>query len=331
MIRSNFLEEDKKHILNLYYKKVLSEQFNPKNGTYVVQKDQQVLQGRDLTTKNWPKIIKAGTVVFHDYKKNDGKIKVGNLSLYTRCNRDTFIYNESITDLKSGFLMTKIKETFCNGGKLKTWQQLTGTDVSQKNTGPSNNTNNSQNTQTNKTLKDIQAILIQRGFLQPGQDDNKATPETLQAIQKALSPSSAGGTNAGGANAGGTNAGGTNAGETNAAGTQPQSLDLQPGLIGFGFMNDEAQGRTMVVTKVTPLSCGITEVEFKWSKYTVYGYYKPSELNDNAVKNREIFFKRYGEGLKAEDACKQYDTDDFERAGELTFGTKPNEKPVRPQ
>ena len=105
---------------------------------------------------------------------------------------------------------------------------------------------------------------------------------------------------------------------------QEETLKLVSGLIGVVRVGDD-EGRTYVVNKVTPLNCGITEVEFKSGQRLKYGYYKPSE--DVINKNRTISFKRFGEGVKASDACKQYGTDEFEMLGDLMFGTKPNEKP----
>lgn len=103
-----------------------------------------------------------------------------------------------------------------------------------------------------------------------------------------------------------------------------QPLKLVSGLIGVVRVGDN-EGRTYVVNKVTPLNCGITEVEFKSGQRPTYGYYKISE--DVNEENRSINFKRFGEGVKAPDACEQYETDEFETLGELMFGTKPNEKP----
>ena len=183
-------------------------------------------------------------------------------------------------------------------------------------------TNESKNMLNEVDLTQLQQMLIDKGIMSPTltngktSADGKLGPLTLDALYSALTQSQ------------GTPAQGTPA-QGNPAQPQPQSLDLVPGLIGLGYLQDEMEGRTMIVNKVTPLSCGITEVEFKnVGGQQVYGYYKPSDLNDVAIKNREISFRRLGDGVKATDACKQYDTDEFGRAGNLKFGTKPNEKPV---
>jgi hypothetical protein len=184
--------------------------------------------------------------------------------------------------------------------------------------------NESKNTLNEADLKQIQQLLMQKlgpEILGPKKDDGKLGAFTLNAIYSALTQTQ-------GTQPTGTQPTGTQPTGTQPTGTQPQSLNLVPGLIGIGILQDEAEGRTMVVNKVTPLNCGITEVEFKLGQNIVYGYYKPSDLNDVAIKNREISFKRLGDGVKATDACKQYESDQFGGAGLLKFGTKPNEKPI---
>jgi hypothetical protein len=103
-----------------------------------------------------------------------------------------------------------------------------------------------------------------------------------------------------------------------------QPFKLVSGLIGVVRVGDN-EGRTYVINKVTPLNCDITEVEFKSGQRLTYGYFKATE--DVNEENRTINFKRFGEGVKAPNACEQYDTDEFEMLGELMFGNKPNEKP----
>jgi hypothetical protein len=66
------------------------------------------------------------------------------------------------------------------------------------------------------TLKDIQGVLIQKGFLAAGQDDDKIGPTTLGALKNALSPAAPQGT-AGTSGVAGTQ--GT-AGTSGVAGTQ---------------------------------------------------------------------------------------------------------------
>jgi hypothetical protein len=108
---------------------------NKTNGTYTLGSNQPLKASVDFTTK-FPKMIPAGTVVFHDYKKNNGKIVLGNTGVVTYCNRNTFIYNDGIDDLKNDGLMGTLKGIFCNGDKIKTWKELTYTPVD--NTGETN-------------------------------------------------------------------------------------------------------------------------------------------------------------------------------------------------
>lgn len=168
------------------------------------------------------------------------------------------------------------------------------------------------------TAAQVQQMLKDKGF--DLKVDGKIGPITLDVLGKALQGTQPQ------PQQGGTNQQGQG-GETPQQG-QPQTFNLVPGLIGVGILQDEAEGRTMVVNKVTPLNCGITEVEFKNGANMIYGYYKPSDLNDVAIQNREISFRRLGDGVKSPDACKQYDTNEFGGAGLLKFGLKPNEKPV---
>jgi len=185
--------------------------------------------------------------------------------------------------------------------------------------------NESKNLLKEVDLTQIQQLLIDKKLMSPTLTSGKTSvdgrlgPVTLNAIYSALTQTQ------------GTQPTGTPAG-TNPTGTpeqETQSLDLVPGLIGIGYLQDEAEGRKMVVQKVTPLNCGITEVQFKYGERDdIYGYYKPSDLNDVAIKNRQISFRRLGDGVKATDACNQYESDQFGRAGKLKFGTKPNETPV---
>lgn len=104
----------------------ISGGFNKTNGTYTLGSNQSLKASVDFTTK-FPKTIPAGTVIYHNYQKNDTKILLGNTGVVTYCNRKTFIYNDGIDDLKNDGLMNVIKYYFCNGDKLKTWKELTYT------------------------------------------------------------------------------------------------------------------------------------------------------------------------------------------------------------
>ena len=100
-------------------------------------------------------------------------------------------------------------------------------------------------------------------------------------------------------------------------------IELKPGMIGKGFMQDTAEGKTYKVIKSTDLPCGITEVQFKRNeeqftsnnKTFEYGYYKPSEQNDDYPN--KIGFRRLGEGVKDADPCKNFES--FGDFGNLDF------------
>ena len=123
-------EEEKLNIVSLHNenyfvnKKVISEQFNPDNGTYVVQNDQGLKAVGDQNVV-YPKTIKRGTVIFHDYSKQGSKIVLGSTGVVTYCNKNVFIYNDAIDNLKNDPFLNVIKTVFCNGNTLKTWKELT--------------------------------------------------------------------------------------------------------------------------------------------------------------------------------------------------------------
>jgi hypothetical protein len=112
--------------------KTLNEQFNQTNGIYTTKKDQALTPSIDFNTQH-PNKIPAGTKIYHDYNnKSNTKIILGNTGVIVYCDRNVFIYNDSIDDLKNDGFMNVIKSVFCNGNKLKTWDQLTNKDVKQK-------------------------------------------------------------------------------------------------------------------------------------------------------------------------------------------------------
>jgi len=98
-------------------------------------------------------------------------------------------------------------------------------------------------------------------------------------------------------------------------------IELKAGMIGNGFMQDEAEGKTYKVNKSTALPCGITEVEFTNKRATLeYGYYKPNEIKSGDPT--QITFRRSGEGVKDPDPCKNFAS--FENFGYLDFSGDPN-------
>jgi hypothetical protein len=112
--------------------KTLNEQFNPTNGIYTTKNDQSLMSSIDFNTQH-PNKIPAGTKIYHDYNnKSNTKIIIGNTGVVAYCDRNLFTYNDSITDLKNDGFMNVIKSVFCNGNKLKTWDQLTNKVVKDK-------------------------------------------------------------------------------------------------------------------------------------------------------------------------------------------------------
>jgi hypothetical protein len=112
--------------------KTLNEQFNPTNGIYTTKNDQALMSSIDFNTQH-PNKIPAGTKIYHDYNnKSNTKIIIGNTGVVAYCDRNLFTYNDSITDLKNDGFMNVIKSVFCNGNKLKTWDQLTNKVVKDK-------------------------------------------------------------------------------------------------------------------------------------------------------------------------------------------------------
>ena len=86
-----------------------------------------------------------------------------------------------------------------------------------------------------------------------------------------------------------------------------------------GFVQDTAEGKKLIVNAVNPLQCGITEVAFQnaGGKRLSYGYYKPAEKASGGGNPNEIGFRRFGEGVKATDPCKDFET--FGDFGYLRF------------
>jgi hypothetical protein len=109
--------------------KTLNEQLNPTNGIYTTKN----VQSLSSYTRGTPIVIPVATTIYHDYSnKNTSKIVLGNTGVVAYCDRNLFIYNDSVTDLKNDGFMNVIKSVFCNGNKLKTWDQLTNKVVKTK-------------------------------------------------------------------------------------------------------------------------------------------------------------------------------------------------------
>lgn len=173
------------------------------------------------------------------------------------------------------------------------------------------------------TLKDIQAILIQRGFLpatsatgKPS-DDNTLGPNTLSALKNALSPTAPQGTETpAGTQPTGTQPTGTQGTET-PAGTQPtetpagtentDSTKLEVGKIYEGTNQDNAEGKVLKVLSITPVpGCDVKEVALKMTEgagYTLYGYLQGTDLSASSMRRES------GDALKSQNPCEEIKKD----------------------
>ena len=93
-----------------------------------------------------------------------------------------------------------------------------------------------------------------------------------------------------------------------------EDLQIKPGMKATGILQDNAQGRNMIIKSVNYLKdCGVYEVEFTGTKdkptgRSLYGYFKYSELPSLSISKNEIDFKRDGEGVKSQNPCTDYAT-----------------------
>jgi hypothetical protein len=128
-------EEERKHILSShsfndsFIKNNLREALDKSNGIYTTETD-QIVVGILTDNKGMRVKIPAGTKVWHDYTKTDTtKIYLGNTGYVYYCDFKGY-KNVLIDEKKNGAwtndpLTTRIRETFCNGNKMKTWRELT--------------------------------------------------------------------------------------------------------------------------------------------------------------------------------------------------------------
>lgn len=121
-------EQEKKEILSKYgvNNDILSEGFDKTNGIYTTETGQilkKVTNPKDIT-------IPAGTKAWHNFKGSDTKINLGNTGVYYDCAFDgyenIFVYGETFGTLKNDPLSKRLREFFCNGKKMKTWEEATG-------------------------------------------------------------------------------------------------------------------------------------------------------------------------------------------------------------
>ena len=127
-------EEERKHILSShgfndsFIKNNLKEALDKSNGIYTTETDQIIIGLLDPDRGTEVK-IPAGTKVWHDYNKQDNNVYIGNTIYYYDCGfsggKDIIRDNDKINSWRNGPLTTRIRETFCNGNKIKTWRELT--------------------------------------------------------------------------------------------------------------------------------------------------------------------------------------------------------------
>jgi hypothetical protein len=127
-------EEERKHILSShsfndsFIKNNLREALDKSNGIYTTETGQIIVGLLDPDRGKEVK-IPAGTKVWHDYNKQDNKIYIGNTIYYYDCGfnggKDIIRDNDKMNSWRNGPLTTRIRETFCNGNKIKTWRELT--------------------------------------------------------------------------------------------------------------------------------------------------------------------------------------------------------------
>jgi hypothetical protein len=130
-------EQEKKSILGLYNddKTLVNEQFNSTNGTYTVQKNQTLY---DVVNSGKNEIILKGTKAWHNFDGSDSKIYLLNKNkewVYYDCSSnddENIFYTEKTSGtVKNDPLSKVIRTTFCNGKKIKTWEEITGKKTSE--------------------------------------------------------------------------------------------------------------------------------------------------------------------------------------------------------
>ena len=189
------------------------------------------------------------------------------------------------------------------------------------------------------TLKEIQAILIQRGFLpatsatgKPS-DDNTLGPNTLSALKNALSPTAPQGTETpAGTQPTGTQPTGTQGTETpagtNPTGTQPTGTppetdrELKVCKIYEGTNQDNAEGKIFKVLSITPVKgCDVKEVQLQQTngpKYIYFGYLQGTDVSPSDMM-------RSGDGSKSQNPCEELKKNQYGQISMMSFGHLENE------
>ena len=125
-------ESEKKRILGLHSEKksldVISEGFNPADQVYTLDYQQSVQATIDFGTV-FPKTIAKGTKIYRTGSYD--KLYFGNTGFVMYCDRDLFVYKDSIDDLRIGAgdvrnnsLRKILGDIYCNGKKIKGWDEL---------------------------------------------------------------------------------------------------------------------------------------------------------------------------------------------------------------
>ena len=178
------------------------------------------------------------------------------------------------------------------------------------------------------TLQQVQQLLVDKGFELGTTGDGKGVdgklgPKTLQAISDALAQFAK--------NPAGTQTQGTTPQQDNkihnaqVVGTpnvddflktttpkmmndmikgqpadQQQPTQIKPGMSAVGYLQDEAQGYSFIVQKVTPITeCNLTELELVTQQggRPRYGYYQGNDIES---------IKRFGERVKSNNPCTDF-------------------------
>lgn len=129
-------EGEKKDILLKYYANdnLVVEQFDKTTAVYTTMNDntlKKVTAPKDI-------LIPKGTKVWHDFKGGGVRINLGNTGVFYDCTQAGYDYiftdSDTLGNLRHENLSKVIRGYFCDGKKMKTWQQVTGTEKKTGNT-----------------------------------------------------------------------------------------------------------------------------------------------------------------------------------------------------
>jgi len=144
-------ESEKNKILEMHSGKkslgLISEGFNPVDQIYTLDAQQSVAATRDFQTV-FPKTIAKETQVFR--KNTYDKLYFGNTGFVMYCDKQLFVYNDGINDLKIGTgdirnnsLRKILGDIYCNAqNKIKGWNELENSYKPNKGVGNKPITNN---------------------------------------------------------------------------------------------------------------------------------------------------------------------------------------------